>query len=270
MIASLRAHLQLSDDELMVLASRAGVQTLPVVLGVRPRHGTASELAAATQAATAALIDRELLFDDAVADELVGPLWALERPDRELAMRLVTPEGTARVTVVRRGKLWVWARRVGNVVALHLGTGRPVLTEAIKPLLHHLPAAPPADVAAFGAPLHAVSDALTGTHDAARLADQLAAIGAPARTAMMFGSALGSRLAFAEIVCYALSFEADRLLRGPAPVGVFCTRRGRIVAAPSVSPSGQLWTTLKGGSDNAIKQALSQLVEISAEGWEED
>ena len=52
----------------------------------------------------------------------------------------------------------------------------------------------------------------------------------------------------------------------PAAVGVFYTKRGRIVGAPSASPSGQLWTTLKAGSDHAIKQAIGQLVELSGGG----
>lgn len=270
MTVSLAAHFELTDDQLMVLASRAQVQALPVVLGMRPRHGTASARSAAVTAATAALAEGGLLRNGSVAGELIGPLRALQRPDRELAMRLVTPEGTVRVTVVRQRKLWVWARRVANVVSLHVADGRPVLAGAAKVLLQHLPAGPPADIAAFGAPLQSVSEALTGTHEAVRLADRFAALGAPARTAMIIGSALGARLAFAEIVCYALNFDEDRVLRGPAAVGVFCTRRGRIVAAPSVSPSGQLWTTLKGGSDHAIKQALGQLVELSADRWEED
>jgi hypothetical protein len=30
-----------------------------------------------------------------------------------------------------------------------------------------------------------------------------------------------------------------------------------------------VWTTLKAGSDHAIKQAIGQLVELSTERWEE-
>jgi hypothetical protein len=62
-------------------------------------------------------------------------------------------------------------------------------------------------------------------------------------------------MAFAEIVYYALCTDQDRISRRRAAVGVFYTKRGRIVAAPSASPSGQLWTTLKPGSDHAIGQA---------------
>jgi hypothetical protein len=86
---------------------------------------------------------------------------------------------------------------------------------------------------------------------------------------MQLGAALAARLAFAEIVYYALDRNEGRITRGPAAVGVFYTKRGRIVAAPSASPSGQLWTTLKAGSDHAITQAIGQLVELSGDRWEE-
>ena len=110
---------------------------------------------------------------------------------------------------------------------------------------------------------------LIGTHDAAQLADRVRALGAEPRAAMVLGSALSSRMAFAEIVYYALDDDEGRISRRSVAVGVFYTKRGRIVGAPSASPSGQLWTTLKAGSDHAIRQAIGQLVELSAERWEE-
>jgi hypothetical protein len=84
---------------------------------------------------------------------------------------------------------------------------------------------------------------------------------------MLLGTALGSRQAFAEIVYYSLVGGEDRVSRGAAAVGVFYTKRGRIVAAPSASPAGQVWTTLKAGSDHAFGQAIGQLVELSGQGW---
>ena len=110
---------------------------------------------------------------------------------------------------------------------------------------------------------------MSGTHDAALLSDRIRALGAEPRTAMLLGSALACRLAFAEIVYYTLDGDADLIARGPAAVAVFYTKRGRIVAAPSASPSGQLWTTLKAGSDHAITQAIGQLIELSTDRWEE-
>ncbi len=125
MTATLTPHFVLTDDELQVIASRIGVQALPVVLGLRPRHGTETALLAAVDIATRSLSERGLIRDGEVAPELVPLLRALQRPDRELAMRVVTPEGTARVTVVRKGVQCISARRVGNEITVDVIEGAP-------------------------------------------------------------------------------------------------------------------------------------------------
>ncbi|MHC9297135.1 ESX secretion-associated protein EspG [Mycobacterium sp. LTG2003] len=272
MTATLAPKFVVTDEELQVIAARIGVQTLPVVLGIRTRRNTETELLAAFDHATRTLADRGLISAGEVLPDLVPVLRAMQRPDRELAMRLVTPDGNARVTVLRRGSDSVSARRIGNEVVLEVVDGGSAATSqepAVRSLLRHLPASPAADVIPFGAPLDALGEALSDSHDATRLSDRIRALGAEARTALLLGSALATRQAFAEIVYYALDREADRVLRSPAAVGVFYTKRGRIVSAPSASPRGQLWTTLKPGSDHAIKQAIGRLVELSTERWED-
>lgn len=267
MTASLTSHFVLTDDEMQALASRVGVQALPVVLGLHPRHGTETALIAAIDHATRALTERGVIRDGEVTSDLVPPLRALQRPDRELAMRFVTPDGTARVTVIRQGAQCISARRVGNEITVDVVEGQPSLASAIRALLAALPSAPAADIAAVGAPLDAASEALAGTNDATVLSDRIRTLGAEPRTALLLGSALASRQAFAEIVYYVLDDDEDRISRSLAAVGVFYTKRGRIVAGPSVSPAGQLWTTLKAGSDHAISQAIGQLVELSGGRW---
>lgn len=258
----------LTDDEVQVIAARVGIQGFPTVLGIRPRHGTVDALTAACDHATKALMARGLISDGEVMPELVPLLQALQRPDRELAMRLMTPDGLARLAVVRRGGLGVVARRVSNEITLRVLEGGAGLGVVTRVLIGELPAAQAAQIMPVGAPLDAMSRQLSGTHDPAQLADRIRALGAEPRAAMLLGSALGSRAAFAEIVYYALCSDADRISRRPAAVGVFYTKRGRIVGAPSASPSGQLWTTLKPGSEHAISQAIGQLVELSDDGWE--
>jgi hypothetical protein len=265
--ASLASHFVLTDDELQAVASRIGVQALPVVLDLRPRHATETALIAAIDNATRALTERGLICNGEVMPDLVPMLRALQRSDRELAMRFVTPDGTARVAVIRQGAQCISARRVGNEITMDVVEGQPSLSVAVRALLAHLPASPAADIGAVGAPLDVASEALSGTHDATLLSDRIRTLGAEPRTAMLLGSALASRQAFAEIVYYALDDEEDRISRSAAAVGVFYTKRGRIVAGPSVSPAGQLWTTLKAGSDHAISQAIGQLVELSGGRW---
>ncbi|OBJ52945.1 ESX secretion-associated protein EspG [Mycobacterium sp. 1423905.2] len=268
MTTALTTGFTLTDDELQVIAARVGVQGFPVVLAVKPRYATVDAFTTAIDAATRGLIARGLITDGAIDPDLVPLLQSLQRPNRELAMRLVTPDGMARLTIVRRGDFQVIARRVGNEITLRVLDGPADLIAATRALVGELPRAQAAQFTPVPAPLEAVSRYLVGTHDAAQLADRVRALGAEPRTAMTLGAALASRAAFAEIVYYTLLSDEDRITRQPAAVGVFYTKHGRIVGAPSASPSGQLWTTLKPGSDHALGQAVSQLVELSAERWE--
>lgn len=266
MTSVLTPDYSVTDDELQVAATRVGVQSLPPVLAVRPRHSTMDRLHAAFDAATDSLTARELIVDGVVDADLAAVLHTLQRPDRELAMRLVTPDGLARVCVARRGSQCVLARRIGHDIALASIPGTELRSVATT-LIAELPQAAAGEITPVGAPLTAMSEALTGSHDSAVLADRIRALGAEPRAAMTLGAALASRQAFAEIVHYALDAGEGRVSCTPAAVGVFYTKRGRIVAAPSSSPAGQLWTTLKAGTDHAVGQAIGQLVELSDEGW---
>lgn len=267
MTTSLAGQVVVTDDEMHVLAARLGVQALPLVLDLRPRHPTESARAEAAGVATRSLTERGLLSAGEVSAELAVVVQSLQRPDRELAMRLVTPDGLARVTVVRNGTQCISACRVGSAITLDLIDDGAALPSAAGALLRRLPTAAPAEISPVGAPLTEVAQALSDTHDATELSDRIRALGADTRTAMMLGSALAARLAFAEIVYYALDDDVDRVSRSVGAVGIFYTKRGRIVGAPSSSPSGQLWTTLKPGSDHTVKQAIGQLVELSGYRW---
>jgi hypothetical protein len=264
---ALSQPLTLSADELQVLALRLGTYELPTVLALPTRYGAVDERAAGLDRAARGLQSRKLIADGEVQPDLVPTLEALKRPDRELAMRLVTPEGIARITVVRRGRLCVLARRIGTEVTIRLIDHGSELRDVAMALVAELPAAKPAAIEPVTAPLSDLSRCLSGTRDALELADRIRAVGAQPQAAMLLGTALGSRQAFAEIVHYALAEKTGRISRVAAAVGVFYTRRGRIVGAPSASPTGELWTALKPGSNHAIAQAITQLVELSDERW---
>lgn len=270
MTAALLPQYVVTEDELQVIGARVGIEDFPAVLGVRRRYGTVDALTEAFDRATANLVRRGLIVDGAVSAELIPLLQALRRPHREVAMRLVTPEGIARTSVVRRGKSAVMARRVNDEIVLRVIGDSADLAAVSRALVGEIPRAEAAQISPVGAPLQIIGQKLLGTHDSAQLADRIRTLGADPRTAMVLGSALASRIAFAEIVYYALDADQDRLTRRPAAVGVFYTKRGRIVGAPSASPTGQLWSTLKPGSDHALTQAIKQLVELSHEVWEAD
>jgi hypothetical protein len=269
MTPALARQLTLTDDQLHALTARAGTDGLPTVLGVRAQHATIDRREAAHGQACRELISANLIVDGAVHPEVVAMLQALQRPDRELAMRLVTPEGMARVSVVRRGSLCVLARRIGDEVTLRTIAHSTQLADVVPPLRSQLPQSGPADIAPVGAPLQDMSHALSDTDDPLGLADRIRALGTPSDAAMLLGTALASRQAYAEIVYYALDDDEDRISRAPAAVAVFYTKRGRIIAAPSASPTGQLWTTLKAGSDHVFGKAISGLVGLCDHRWED-
>src|SRR5262249_2464972 len=99
MSTALMSQFSLTDDELQVVASRAGVGEFPPVRAVRPRHGRTDALDTAVDRATRALMARGLITDGLVAPDLASVVRALHRPDRELATRVVTPDGITRISM---------------------------------------------------------------------------------------------------------------------------------------------------------------------------
>lgn len=270
MTTALRSEFSLTDDELQVVAARLAVEDFPTVLAVRPRHGTTAALHAAFDHATRELVSRRLISDGLVTCDLASQLSALRRPERELAMRLVTPAGITRVSIVRQGARGVLARRVNDQFVVRTIANGGGLRESTQALLAELARMEPARIDPVSAPLDAMTECLNAGGDGPQLADRIYALGGERKAAMLLGSALSARLAFAEIVYYPLTQDEDRISRCPAAVAVFYTKRGRIVAAPSASPAGQLWITLKPGSDHTITQAIGQLIELSTERWENE
>lgn len=262
------ASFAVTDDELQVLAGRLGIAEFPAVLAVRPRHGTVDALERVHAAARERLTRRGFLgADGQVSPALADAVHTLQRPSREFALRLVTPDGTARVCIASKAGMGVAARRVQNVITLSV-LGSMDFGTPVRALVAELPAGEPAEFDAFGAPCSELAACLDGGHDARYLTDRLRGIGAGQHTALTLGAAFAARLAFGEITCRMLDPVADRIVRTPGAVAVFYTKRGRLVSAPSVSPSGQLWATLKPGTDHRLTQAVSQLSELVPGGWE--
>jgi hypothetical protein len=268
MTGTLTQEWSFTADELAALTLRTSGPGSPTLLGLRPRHATVDVRDAALSHAVHTLTQRGVIVDGVVEPETVTVLHALQRPDRELVMRLVTPAGIGRSCVVRRGPLCVMGRRVGEQLDVRVLGVNIALSDASATLLGDMPSAQPAAIDPVGAPLTDMTEALSKSHDALVLADRVRALGAQQRAAALLGAALGSRQAFAEIVYSALVDGEDLIARVPAAVAVLYTARGRVIAVPSTSPSGQLWSTLKPGSDQVFGQAISQLIELSAERWE--
>lgn len=255
-------------DELAAVTLRTCGPGSRTVLGLRPQHPTVELRDAALGRAADALTSRGVITGDGVEPEVVTVFVALQRPDRELVMRLVTPAGIGRFSIIRRDALCVVSRRVGERLDVRVLGTNIGLSEVTATLLGASPSAGPAPIDPVGAPLSEMAEALSRSHDPHVLADRIRALGATQRAAALLGATLGARQAFAEIVYSALITGDDMIARAPAAVAVLYTARGRVLSVPSRSPAGQLWSTLKPGSDHVFGQAISQLVELSGNRWE--
>ncbi|MFC8527928.1 ESX secretion-associated protein EspG [Nocardia sp. NPDC057227] len=255
----------LTNDGLLAVAHRLGVQTMPLVLAVGPEQDSYADWRIAQEAAVAELTGAGLIDDTGEVDaELATALFVLAQPDRQLAARTVTPDGTRRSCLARRGEEHAVAVRDGEryeVRSLWLDGSN---SAAGAPLLAALDASTPADVPAFSAPADELADRLDAAVTVSDYIDAFYASGAPERDATRLGSALARTRACTEIV--ALAHEDGRTARAPGAVAVYDTDRGRVVAAPSLAPDRRLWTTVTTGSDHRVAHAIATLIEGLPDG----
>ncbi|MFX0576980.1 ESX secretion-associated protein EspG [Nocardia nepalensis] len=253
----------LTVDAALVVAEKLGVQTLPMVLALRPRHREHADFHAARVAAVAELCARGVLDEDGnVLDgELTTALFALARPERELALR-IRRGGVHRICLARRGLDHAVAVRVGDEIQIGTVWGDEDPVALSRPLLAALGARPPADIPALTAPTAELRRRLddAGTTEASA-AYQL---GMSESDALTLGVALRQCISVAELVCY--SHRDGSAVRSPAAVAVYDTAAGRIIGGGSMAPDGQPWTTLAPGSDRRLAHVVGAQIEALPEG----
>ncbi|MEV0356827.1 ESX secretion-associated protein EspG [Nocardia sp. NPDC050697] len=249
-----------TNDGMLALAERLGVQTLPLVLGVGPRQDTVAEWAAAQRTATAALVaDGAIDGYGEVAPDLADALYVLAQPDRELVARIVSEQGTVRLCLALRAERHALAVRTGDRFDVRTTWSDGSGSSLAAPVLAALGPASPADVASVSAPAADLGDRLAAARGSTDFADAFYALGLPDRDATRYGMAFASCHAYAEVVVCA---HADGVTtRPPGAVAVYDTGRGRIVAAPGVSPDRELWSTVTPGTDHRVAQAIAGLIE---------
>lgn len=250
----------LSNDGLLALAQRLGVQTMPLVLAVGPRQDSYAEWQRAQRDAVAELTGAGLL-DGAgeVAADLADALFVLAQPECQLAARTVTEDGVRRSCLARRGEQHALAIRDGDHYEVRSVWLDGSNGAAATPLLTALGACPPATVPALSAPADELAARLDAAETVSDYTDAFYHSGAADRDATVLGSAFAGTRACTEIVALA---HADGLTtRAPGAVAVYDTDRGRIVAAPSIAPDQRLWTTVTTGSDHRVAHAIGALLE---------
>lgn len=194
----------------------------------------------------------------------------LDAPDRMLEVRSFSADTVTRICAARRGDDQVIALRAGTQVSIRQipGGALSVTATRIRRLLGDLdrgaervgPGSAPA-FAALRYPAADLADRLADCSDPHALTDTLYALGASPSDANRIAAALTRCHRRTEIVAV-----AGRVTSAGA-VGILDSDRGRILASPSLSADGQVWTTVSPGSDHRIEQAIALLVETLPDGW---
>jgi hypothetical protein len=252
-----------TNDSLLAVARILGVQTLPMVLSVRPEHETEEAWNAAAQAAMIKL-GAAGLVDEAgnVDDELAAALFTLANPDRELVARICGPDGMTRVCLARRGLDHAIAVRVGGQfdVRTYWADEDPAVLS--RPIIGALGPAEPADIVNFSAPtlelrryLDETTEDRTGA-GFARVAQNLGDV--DERHALDFGKAMARCTTHTEVVAYS-HYEGVTTM-SPVALAVYDTELGRITGGSRLTPDGQAWSSFAPGSDIRVADAISELV----------
>ncbi|GAA1479965.1 hypothetical protein GCM10009624_04050 [Gordonia sinesedis] len=202
-----------------------------------------------------------------VVDTVVG---VLTRPDRQIEARTFRTDGTiTRLCLARRGAAHVLAVRERDEVDLRI-VDIPDAAALGSVIRRHCAdrtgVREPLSFTGFGHPSDELADRLRPcgtTHD---LTDALHAIGAAAADAAIVATALADIRARTEIVAVARDEPSAGVPQSSGAIGVFDTHQGRILASPSRSPDGRVWTTFSPGSGHRIAQATGLLIETLPDG----
>lgn len=262
----------LSQDQIDYLAHLLDLQTWPAVLAVGPRHECADERERAWAVAASELNAAGWLTDDpdpavgvVVAEALAQALAILSHPDVLLEIRCHSDTSTRRTCIARRGDHHVLASRTDSGLLFRdIAIGADA--EVGQLVARLLDPADAAQVASVSVTADDLRRRLDGANTAAQYADALHAMGVAAADAAAYAVAFDTCCGHTEIV--AIECAAGRMRRSAGAVAVYDTSRGRIVAGPSMSPDGQIWSTLSPGTGHRISQAVTLLMEtLPARRW---
>ena len=259
-------HVSLSDID--YLSQVLDIQTWPTVLDVTPTHDTAVDRAAAHSSASRSLLNAGIMSRDAcstagVTGPLADALTVLANPEAVVELRRYGNEMSARMCLARSGGKHVVAHRRPDGLTIRV-RGTLDASEVGPLIAGELGAASAADVQSISAPAAELRERLDRAASAADYADALYAVGATHANAARYAAAFESCVGHAEII--AREAGPGSHSRTSGAVAVYDTARGRIVASPTTSPDGRVWTTLSAGTPHRIAQATDLLMETLPTG----
>ncbi|WP_280299553.1 ESX secretion-associated protein EspG [Nocardia neocaledoniensis] len=225
----------LTNDSLLAVADRLGVQTLPLVLAVGPQQDTFDAWRAARDAAVAELTTLGVF--DAYGDvepDLAGALYTLAQPDAELVARSYGDEDRRRICLARRGSGHASAVRTGATFEITADSIDGSDRELARLLLAALPTCAPAEVAAVSVAADDLAARLDAAETTSQYVDAMYALGIDAHQATVLGAAFGSCRGYTEIV--ARVHHDGLTTQAPGAVAVCGPPRGRILVG---GPTGR-------------------------------
>ncbi len=244
----------LSLDEMQFLMEELQTDEMPVVLQAVGRYDNQNDHDVAMKAASQSLVDRELLIDGAVHQELEDRLRTLNRPHWVLALRLVVEGQVSRMCLAKGDDLVVVALRGPDSYAID-----EVQEDLPGPMIAALGAAEPLDLTGMNARTDLLAPIFEDTGDSAATANRLAKVGNPARDAQVLASALVEIRSHVQIsgVVYG---DGTRDI-ADNHIAVFNTRGGRFIITASVADDGTKWSSISSGTNARLRQALLDLID---------
>ncbi|MGL4305811.1 MAG: ESX secretion-associated protein EspG [Mycobacteriaceae bacterium] len=240
-------------DELDLVCELLDIDQLPVVLAAGGLYDNDSQRFTALTQARARLLDRNILDGNEVDSTLAYRMKVLARPHKEIAFRWCTPEYTTRVTAVldSRENLIVATRHNNRVLIQSSPNGLATLIMGI------IGFSAPVSFGGINATAKELGVAFDHPTEAQRTTGMLQQLGASPTDAMTVASAMTRTVSTGEIV--ALRHQNGSTTAAPGAVAIFDTEVGRIIATPSVSADGTLWSTFAPGTEQRLQRALHTL-----------
>lgn len=258
---SMLAGVTLSLDEMQFLLEKLEFDEMPVVLDTRGNYDNVADHDAAMAVAARSLVDRELLIDDLVHQELEDRLRALYRPHWVVAVRLVVDGQVNRMCLAKGDEIVTVALRGPTSYVID-----EVEDDLPGPIIAALGQAEPLELAGMRAPTEELVPIFDDAGDAAATAARLSRVGHPTTDAKALAAAMVHFLSHGEIVGVIYG-DGTRDI-APNNIAIFNTRNGRFLATATVADDGTKWTSLSSGTTARLRIALQDLIESLPERTE--
>ncbi|WP_227997889.1 ESX secretion-associated protein EspG [Nocardia australiensis] len=243
----------LSLDEMQFLLEKLEIDEVPIVLQAMGTYDNVTDHDAAMAVAAQSLIDRELLIDDVVHNDLEDRLRTLYRPHWVIAVRLVVDGQVSRMCLAKGDDFVTVALR---------GPQSYVIDEADEDLpgavITALGPAEPLELTGMRAQTEHLVPIFSDTGNTASTASRLAKVGQPTRDAQVLASAMVEFHSHTEIV--GIVYGDGTRETADNHIAVFNTRSGRFIATASVADDGTKWTSLSSGTPARLRTALQDLI----------